>query len=112
MSIYNLSNPELARQLGGAVREWRLSPEGAGMTQTALSEKSGVSLTSIKRFEKTGGITFINLIALLRALGLLDRLDGLIPSPGAPGPLDVLEAEQAKVKRKRAPRSDKGGHHG
>lgn len=107
MTIHTLSNPEVARQLATAVREWRISPDGAGMTQAAVSEKSGVSLTSIKRFEKTGGITLLNFIAILRALGLLDRLEDLIPSPAAPGPMELLAVEKKRHMRKRAPRSDK-----
>lgn len=104
MGLYFLSNTEVALRLAESLRQWRISPEGAGMTQVKLSEKSGVSLTSIKRFEKTGAITLLNFVALMRALGLLDHLEDLMPSPEAPGPLDVLEAEQKKIERKRAPR--------
>ena len=74
------------------------------MTQEELSRRSGVGLTPLKRFEKTGGTTLSNLVAMLRALDLLDRLEDLIPDPDSPGPLEVLEAERAKLKRQRAPR--------
>jgi len=62
-------------------------------------------LTPLKRFEKTGAITLRNLVALLRALNLLDRLETLVPEPDAPGPLALLAAEQKKTHRKRAPRT-------
>lgn len=74
------------------------------MTQEELSRRSGVGLTPLKRFEKTGGTTLSNLVAMLRALDLLDRLEDLIPDPDSPSPLEVLEAERAKLKRQRAPR--------
>jgi hypothetical protein len=45
-----------------------------------------------------------NLIALMRAMGLLERLEGLVPDPSAPSPMDILQAEQAKRTRQRAPR--------
>ncbi len=75
------------------------------MSQVDLAAKSGMGLTPLKRFEKTGAITLRNLIALLRALNLLDRLETLIPAPDAPGPLALLEAEKKRIRRKRAPRT-------
>ena len=74
------------------------------MTQEELSRRSGVGLTPLKRFEKTGGTTLSSLVAMLRALDLLDRLEDLIPDPDSPGPLEILEAERARPKRQRAPR--------
>lgn len=63
-------------------------------------------MTPLKRFEKTGAITLRNLVALLRALNLLDGLESLIPEPDVPGPLAVLEAEKKRTQRMRAPRSN------
>jgi hypothetical protein len=48
-----------------------------------------------------------NFISMLRALDLLDGLEHLIPDASGPGPLEVLEAERKKVRRKRAPRTSK-----
>jgi len=109
MSLSHLTDSEIALRLAGAIRAWRVSPEGAGMTQTALAEKSGVGTTSLKRFEKTGAITLRNLIAILRALGLVDRLEDLVPQPDSPGPLAMLQAERARQQRQRAPRRPAGG---
>jgi hypothetical protein len=75
------------------------------MSQVDLAHKSGIGLTPLKRFEKTGAITLRNLVALLRALNLLDGLETLVPEPDAPGPLALLAAEQRKTHRKRAPRT-------
>lgn len=84
------------------------------MTQVELSRRSGVGLTPLKRFEKTGGTTLSNLIALFRGLGLLDQLEDLVPDPDTPGPLELLEAERARLKRRRqrAPRTVAGGKKG
>jgi hypothetical protein len=105
MSLYHLSNTEVAETLARALRAWRVSADGAAMSQVDLAAKSGMGLTPLKRFEKTGAITLRNLIALLRALNLLDRLETLIPAPDAPGPLALLEAEKKRIRRKRAPRT-------
>jgi transcriptional regulator with XRE-family HTH domain len=118
MALSHLTDSEIALRVAVAVRAWRVSPEGAGMTQAALAERSGVGTTSLKRFEKTGAITLRNLIAILRALGLVDRLEDLVPQPDSPGPLAMLQAERARKQRRRAPRrpsvsakrTDVGGH--
>jgi hypothetical protein len=109
MTLYHLSNTEVAEALAHAIKAWRVSASGAAISQVDLAEKSGMGLTPLKRFEKTGAITLRNLIALLRALDLLDRLETLIPAPETPGPLALLEAEKKRSRRKRAPRADSHG---
>jgi transcriptional regulator with XRE-family HTH domain len=105
---YNyLNDSEVALALAGAIKKWRIEPSGAGMTQEELARKSGVALSSLKRFEKTGNMTLGSFIAVLRGLGLLDRLESLVPSSDVPGPLELLERERAASSRERAPRSKK-----
>jgi transcriptional regulator with XRE-family HTH domain len=106
MILENFTDREVAQRLAHDLRAWRVDSRGAGMTQTELASRSGVGLTPLKRFEKTGGITLNNLVALLRALNLLDALENLIPKPGLPGPLELLKADRTAARqRKRAPRS-------
>jgi len=109
MSLHHLSNTEVAEELAQAIKAWRVSTEGAAISQVDLAHKSGIGLTPLKRFEKSGAITLRNLIALLRALNLLDRLEALIPSPDTPGPLALLEEEKKRIRRKRAPRIHRHG---
>jgi hypothetical protein len=104
VALAHLTDSEIALRLATAIRAWRVAPEGAAMTQAALAQKSGVATTSLKRFEKTGAITLRSLIAILRALGLVDRLEDLVPQPDSPGPLAILQAERARKQRRRAPR--------
>jgi hypothetical protein len=105
MSLNHLTNTEIAQRLAGAIKAWRVSPQGAALSQVELSHRSGIGLTPLKRFERTGAITLRNLVALLRALDLLDGLETLIPAPEAPGPLALLAAEQKRTRRQRAPRA-------
>jgi len=107
MSVNHLSNTEIALRLAQAIRAWRISPERAAMSQVELAHKSGIGLTPLRRFEKTGAITLRNLVAILRALNLLDGLDTLVPPPDTPGPLALLAAEKQRSQRKRAPRKGK-----
>ncbi|MFH1045023.1 MAG: hypothetical protein V1796_08295 [Pseudomonadota bacterium] len=108
MGLRHLTNTEISLRLARAIHAWRVSPEGAGISQVDLARKSGIGLTPLKRFEKTGAITLRNLVALLRALDLLDGLETLIPEPGTPGPLALLKAERTKGQRVRAPRTSAG----
>lgn len=108
MSLYNLTDAEIALRLATAMKEWRISPRGAALTHAAMIRKSGIGLTPLKRFEKTGATTLGNFIAMLRALDILDGLENLIPDSEAPGPLELLEEDRKKTKRKRAPRTKKG----
>lgn len=114
MSIYNLTNDEFAAKLAASIKAWRISPAGAGMTQAELAQKAGIGLTPLKRFEKTGAITLRNLIAILRAMNLLEGLNTLVPDADSPGPLDVLAEQQKKAKqaRARAPRARRGAENG
>lgn len=48
-----------------------------GLTQQQLSERSGVSLGSIKRFERTGKISLESLLSLSHVLGRLGDFDSL-----------------------------------
>ena len=105
MTLHQLTNAEVAQRLAHAIRAWRISPQGAGLSQVELAHRSGVGLTPLKRFEKTGATTLRNLVALLRTLELLDRLENLIPQPDVAGPLALLAAERNRPRRQRAPRT-------
>ena len=99
-----LTDREIAAAIAKRLRRWRVDPKGAAMSASELARRSGMGLTPLRRFEKTGGITLRNLIALMRAMGLLERLEGLVPDPATLSPLDILQAERAKRPRQRAPR--------
>lgn len=47
------------------------------MTQKELSEKSGVSYGSLRRFEESGNISFLSLTKLARELGCLSDIKQL-----------------------------------
>ncbi len=102
----SMNDSEVARDIAVRLRAWRVDPRGAGISQVALARLSGVGVTPLKRFEKTGGTTLGNLIGILRGLGLLDRLETLVPDPASPGPMELLEAaRRVKPPRTRAPRT-------
>lgn len=60
-------NLALAQRIKG-IRQRR------GLSQTALSKKSGVSYSSLKRFETTGQISLLSLTRIAVALGCTDQI--------------------------------------
>jgi transcriptional regulator with XRE-family HTH domain len=48
------------------------------LSQEELSERSGVSLGSLKRFENTGKISLESLLKLMHLLGRLKEMDKLL----------------------------------
>lgn len=97
-----LHNPdEIARLLAERIRAERLRRE---WKQETLAERSGVSLPTIRRYERTGRTSVENMLKLCHALGRLDEFADLLTPPPASS-IDELAARTApKPKRKRGVR--------
>ena len=65
---------EINQQIATRLREVR---KKQNISQQLLSEKSGVSYGSIKRFEQTGDISLISLTKIAIALDVSDELENL-----------------------------------
>jgi len=92
-----------AGDLAAAVKERRL---GLDMAQQALSEKSGVPLPTLKKFERTGQISLAAFLAICDALGVGRNLADLVP-PAPPRTLDEVEGRAPRNTRKRASPRDR-----
>lgn len=98
MATYSLHTPErIAASLAARLRELRLA---RGWRQVTLAERSGVSLASLRRFERSGKVSLQNLLKLVFALGRLDDFDALLRRP-RPATLAELEASETRPERKR-----------
>ncbi|POA21742.1 XRE family transcriptional regulator [Pseudomonas sp. FW300-N1A1] len=87
------SPAEIARELGKNAESLRLSKN---LSRKTLAEQSGVSESSIKRFEYTGSITLESMILLATALDELTPVMSLF-KPSHPSSIDELK----NLKRKR-----------
>ncbi len=98
--MIDLLTPEDAfSKIAPLMREHRVSKN---FTQMALSERSGVSLSVLKKFEHSGRISLESFVKLTFVLGLSSRvLDALKPQAEFSS-MDELLAEGAKPKRKYA----------
>ena len=94
-----LHNPhKISGLLSERVRAERLHRE---WKQQTLAERSGVSLPTIRRYERTGRTSLKNLLKLCHALGRLDEFADLLKPPPASS-IDELAARTApKPTRKR-----------
>jgi transcriptional regulator with XRE-family HTH domain len=92
-----LTDEAILRELGSRLAAARLA---RNLTQAALAEEAGVSKRTVERLE-SGEVAarLSGLVRVCRALGLVDRLDALVP-PAAPSPVEQLKL--AGRQRKRA----------
>ena len=91
-------NPvSIAEKLALKLRKRRLF---LNMSQKSLSEKSGVSLGSIKRFEISGEISLKHLLKLALVLDALDEFHNLFPE-NEYNSIDDISRSRKQKERKR-----------
>lgn len=95
---------ELAIDLGQRLKMLRLQK---GWTQETLAHRSDVNLHTLKRFERTGKISFERLLSLAFALGVMSEFDSLFILKIPP---TIKELRKQLKKRQRGMRS-KGSTH-
>ena len=95
---YSLKTPERAgRELATRARAVRLAK---GFKQTTLAERAGVSLASLRRFERTGKVSLESLLKIAFALHHLDDFDAVFEKPRASS-IAELEALEKRPERQR-----------
>lgn len=93
------SNNDILQLLAKRMKEYRLA---ARMSQRELAEKSGVSYTTICRFEqgKHPNISLNNFISLLRQVGMESHMAEVLPELPVP-PMALREINKLIPKRVR-----------
>lgn len=71
-----MSDPAILTKLGGRIKEARIRK---GLTQAELAVTAGVSLLTVANIEKGKSVTMTMFLSVLRALGMLENLEYLIP---------------------------------
>ncbi|NBJ66950.1 transcriptional regulator [Enterorhabdus caecimuris] len=94
-----ISNQTVGVELGRRLRASRIAYP---LTQAQLAERAGVSQRTVANLEKGADVTVASLVSVLRALGLLSRMDLLVPAPET-RPSDLLH-ERAPRQRVRPSR--------
>jgi transcriptional regulator with XRE-family HTH domain len=98
------SNAAVMRELGTRLKHQRASQN---IDQKTLAYESGVPLRTLSRLENGHGVSFEAVIKIMRVLGLLDRLDLMIPEIGL-SPVQVAKSK-ARKPRERAGAKRRGG---
>jgi transcriptional regulator with XRE-family HTH domain len=89
-------------ELGSRLRESRLR---RNLSQARLAEEAGVGRVTLQRLEEgASGASLPSLIRVLRALGLVEGLDQLIPE-AAPSPIEELRRRGQPRRRAGTSRS-------
>lgn len=93
------TNQDFILLLSQRLKEYRLA---ARISQKEMAEKSGVSLTTISHLEQgvNQNITLNNFISLLRAIGMEQRLNDLLPELPMP-PMALKQINKYIPKRVR-----------
>ncbi len=74
MNLILMTDTEILEMVASKARKVRIAND---LRQSDLSRKSGVPLSSIRVFERSGTISFVYLVKVLRALSLIEELGGL-----------------------------------
>lgn len=94
-----ISNYDILQLLAKRMKEYRLA---ARLSQRELAKKSGVSYTTICRFEqgKHPNLSLNNFISLLRQVGMESRIANVLPELPVP-PMALREINKLIPKRVR-----------
>lgn len=81
---------DVNREVAMRVRERRKEKK---LSQVLLSERSGVSLGSVKRFERTGEISLSSLVKIAFALGCEEDFEHLFHKKGYSSIQEVIDEQ-------------------
>lgn len=87
--VYALANAELVRMLGRRFKTYRLK---CRMTQSEMSEQTGISVPTIRGFEngRLLNVSLQVLLSLMRAVGQLEQIELIFPEIPV-SPKDLFE---------------------
>lgn len=100
--IATASDTAILREIGERLTSERVLRE---RTQADLAREAGVSKRTVERLENGESVQLSNLVRVLRALGLLEKLDVLLPA-AAPGPMDLVAGRSRPRQRVRRKHPD------
>lgn len=100
---YEYAIPQLVKLLGARFKDYRLR---SNMTQKEVSEQSGLTTTTIHKFESgaADNISLATFLLLLKAIGEIEALDDLLPEL-PPSPYPIRKEKKVQRIRHKKPRT-------
>lgn len=95
LQIYSAG--DVKKMLGEKAKSLRLI---SGLKRTTLSERSGVSVGSIVRFESTGDVSLDSMLKIARTLACMDAFLSLFPTPSAMSISDLVKQEKKSTAKR------------
>jgi transcriptional regulator with XRE-family HTH domain len=92
-----LSDDAVMKELGRRLAQLRID---SNYTQEYLAERAGLGKRTLERLEKGMQVQTSSLVRVLRSLGQLDVLEGLLPSVDI-RPMDMLRLKKNRRQRAR-----------
>lgn len=83
---------ETIEEIGSRIKDLRIA---SCYTQEELAKKANISESSIRRIEQGKSVQFDNILNVLKALGLMSKIDMIIPVQELT-PIQVLKGEKKK----------------
>lgn len=102
LSNKSLSTPDVIRNLGLRFRDYRLRLR---MTRKEISEAASIGMTTLYKFESGNmtDISFSTLLRLLKAIGLNDNWNSLLPElPESPYMYGGNEKKVQRVRKRKS----------
>jgi len=109
LAVYLKTVQEVQAGIAGRFKARRLA---MNLTQNELAARSGVTFSSLKRFEREGLIALDSLLNLALVLNCLDDFDELAVESSASSATQSLDALLATPARRKRATGRKGSSHG
>ena len=109
MTVYFRTAQEVQAGIAGRFKARRLD---LNLTQSELAARSGVTFSSLKRFEREGLIALDSLLNLALVLNCLEDFDKLAAESPLNSATQSLDALLATPERRRGATGRKGRSHG
>ncbi len=97
----SLATPDVIRNLGLRFRDYRMRMQ---MTRKEISEAAAIGMTTLYKFESGNmtDISFDTLLRLLRAIGLYENWNALLPDlPESPYLYDDKDRKRQRVRKSK-----------
>lgn len=97
----SLATPDVVRNLGMRFRDYRMRMQ---MTRKEISEAAAIGMTTLYKFESGNmtDISFDTLLRLLRAIGLNENWNALLPElPESPYLYDDKDRKRQRVRKSK-----------